>query len=102
MNREAAEVVAYSAVAILALDNLLWWLAALGQMGRPLPRALWHSMTVNAGLLITASAVAVAGWVHWQMPEAYGDVAQILRLIVAGGTFLSLVSLRWWRAGWKP
>src|SRR3972149_1327453 len=49
MNRETAEGVAFGAVAILALDNALWWVAALGKMGRPLPRAVYPGGLAGSG-----------------------------------------------------
>ena len=101
MNRETAEVVAFGAVAILALDNALWWVAALGKMGRPLPRALWPAVANGLSLLVTIVAISVAAFARAYAPEQGANIAQVARDVAATGILGAVLSQRWWRAGWR-
>jgi len=102
MNRETAEVVAFGAVAILALDNALWWVAALGKMGRPLPRAMWPAVANGVSLLVTIVAISVAAFARAYAPEQAPNISQVARDVAAAGILGAVLSQRRWRSGWKP
>jgi len=101
MDREIVEFVVFGGVAILAFDNVLWWIAALGTMERPLPRALWPAGAAAIGLLTSAVALTTAAFIYEVVPEHFRTVSQYVRDTAATGVFVAVIAQRWWRSGWR-
>lgn len=97
--REEIELVAYSAVGLLVLEHLSWWLLRLRSLARPWPPALLPALAAGVGLALTMSAVVALQTLIVFEPSFTEEIRNYVRPMVVGGIAIAYLAHHWWRRG---